>query len=125
MEEEENETLPAWMRYMPRTGWTSSSHGVNEMGKAASTEIVKSSCKFSTTEVIMTRSRSKNSGNSGRDVIQKSQGGKVKKKLSLNSKTQTTISVSSKDLKERRRKYGNVNISEISELVSMSKLSQR
>ena len=119
--EEEKELLPAWMRYMPRTGWISSSQEVNTLGNAASTKAVKSSCKFSTTEVTIKHSRAKNSS---KNVAYKSQSGKMKKKLSASDKSPVPKAVSSASLKERRKqKYGSVNISEISELVSMSKLS--
>ena len=96
--QEEKESLPAWMRYLPRTGWTSSSQEANKMGNVASKEAVKSSCKFSTTEVTMTRSRAKKGG---RDVIHKSRGGHIEKKTSLNDKDQTAKSISSKHCAKR------------------------
>ena len=82
---------------------------------------------------MTTRSKAKEGNQNIRKVAHKAQAGKVKKNNSANgssirngNKAQTPKSGSDVDLKQRRRKYGsNVNISEISELVSMSNLTQR
>ena len=135
---DEKEEKPAWMRYMPRTGWTTSlpisSQEPCERGRVASEVAVKSSNKFSTTALVMTtRGKAKEGNQNIRKVAHKAQTGKVKKNNNGNgssirsgNKAQTSKLGSDLDLKQRRRKYGsNVNISEISELVSMSNLTQR